>query len=228
MDALRLRHALPVAFVVLAGTLFAHSTAKAGVTLQYSQFSSDSTPASVLTATATFTVSGSQLTIAINNTSQYLIADLYFNTDTTLTGLAFNTSGATNSNWGISGTGASQSIGADGMGRYNFRITFGSGSSRLAAGTTTLVLDMTGTTTEATIGSKLSTIPPGTVRTLSVLKFEAGPGGDSAFGGSLTSPIPGPTPVPEPSTIALALSGLGPLVVIGLRRRLRRGNSTQS
>lgn len=181
--------------------------ARASVILDFSDFSSDETPVSALDAFVQFSVSAGQLFVGINNTSSYSIAQLYFNTDTTLTGLAFNASGATNSAWSVTGTGASQTLGADGMGRYNWLINFGSGSNRLASGSLmNLVFDMTGTTSEATIGSKLSINPPGKVMALAVIKFEAGPNDDSAFGGTTT------TRVPEPSSALLLGAGLVALI----------------
>src|SRR5438874_1038406 len=118
-----MQHSKKVLLTVAAVLLFGMtSRSQADTVLNFSQFSSDSTPTSALSATVTFKVAGSQLLIDIANTSAYKVAQLYFNTDTTLTGLAFNTAGATNPAWSISGTGTSQTLGADGMGNYNFLI----------------------------------------------------------------------------------------------------------
>ena len=209
----RLWRAASPMFLLLAICLMPCGTAQAGVTLRFSDFSSDSTPVSALRAEVDFTVAGSQLRIAIRNSSQYKIAKLFFNSDPTLSGLAF--AGSVNPAWSISGTGLSQTMNANGFGNYNWLVDFGTGHNRLEAGSTTeIVLNMTGTTSEATIATKLSSIPPGHDRAISVLKFEAGPGDDSAYGASISA-------VPEPATASLALSGLAASVFVGLYR-LRR------
>jgi hypothetical protein len=206
--------------------MLAAGQARASVTLRFSDYSSDSTPISAIPAEVTFTVSGSQLLIDINNLSSYGIRSLYFNTDTSLTGLSF--SGSVDPNWGISGTGTTQAIGADGMGRYNWEIEFGPPASSFlpAGGTTLLTLNMTGTTTEATIGSKLSTNPPGSVEALAVLKFQTGPNNDdSTFGGSVTRDPDDPPPVnevPAPATLIFAFLGLGMGGLAYARRKTTR------
>jgi hypothetical protein len=201
---------------LVGGMCLAALPAHATVNLDFSQLSSDSTPAAALDANVLFSVVGSQLLIDIQNNSLYSVADLYFNTDTDITGLAFNNAGATNAAWGVTG-GTSQAQGADGMGSYNWWVTFGSGSNRLGAGTTSLVFDMTttGPVTEGTIGTKFSINPPGSQTALGVLKFEAGPNDDSAFGGSTIATTT--STVPEPTSMALL--GLGALPLL---RRLRR------
>ena len=66
------------------------------------------------------------------------------------------------------------------------------------------------TTSEATIGSKVLTIPAGEIRALAAMKFESKPGGDSAFGATNTvAPLPG--------TCLFFASGL--LGLIAVRRR---------
>jgi hypothetical protein len=197
------------------------SPASAQTTLNFSQVSSDATNPAVLTAAVTFTVVGSQLKVDINNTSAFEIAQLYFNSDVTLTGLAFNAAGATNAAWSIAGTGASQSQAAGKFGSFNWLLDFGS-TTRLAAGSTTnLVLDMTGTTTEAGIAGKQSTTPPGDTPSLGALKFESGPQGDSAFGNS-NNTTTGPV-VPDGPGVLLFASGMMPL--LGFMRAVRRKNA---
>jgi hypothetical protein len=188
-----------VLLVLCAAAGLAPNRAEAAVVLSFSDGSSDETPASALTAEVKFEVIGSQLKVTITNTSEYRIAELGFNSDTTLTGLAFDPSGSTDGAWSVAGSGESQNHGMDGFGALNWHVDFGSGNTRLAAGsTTTLVFNMTGTTSESTIATKLSRIPPGERRAVSVIKFEAGPNDDSAYGSSGL--------VPEPSTALLALS----------------------
>ncbi len=200
-----------VAALVLLGGLATPATARAAVLLNFSDISSDLTPVSALRAQAIFQVVGNELRIGINNQSAYRIAGLYFNTDITLLGLSL-AAGQTPA-WSVQGTGLLQSHRADGMGLYNFFLDFGSGTDRLEAGWTFLTLRMNGLTGENVIGNKWSV---GSTRlAISVMKFEAGPGDDSAFGGTRT---PGINPVPEPSTVVLALSGLAAFGVAGLRR----------
>ena len=190
--------------------------ANATLTLQYSDFSSDETPASELTALVEFDVSGSELLIDIDNTSDFLIAQLYFNSDDTLKGLSF--AGTFNSAWSISGTGTSQALGADGFGNYNWLIDFDSGTNRLSSGLTQLTINMTGTTTEETIGSKLSGIPPGNTQAIAAMKFEAKsttPIGDSAFGATVTI-------VPEPATMLLFGSGLIGMAGLGRKKFFKK------
>lgn len=169
--------------------LFPLATVNATQILEFSDFSSEETIlASELSAQVKFTVSGEQLLIELDNTSDFSIAQLYFNSDSGLTGLNFAES--YNSNWSISGTGDSQDQNANGFGNYNWLIEFGSGDSRLSSGVTTnLRLNMTGTTSEGTIGSKLSGIPSGHTQAIATIKFEAGPDDDSAYGASIPDPV---------------------------------------
>lgn len=197
---------------------FAVDTGEASVILGFSEFSSEpDISASELTADATLTVAGPLLVVEINNRSEYLIAQFYFNTDSDLTGLELV---GGHDDWTVSGSGASQDIDADGFGKYNWLIDFGSGGGensepRLSSGITGLILNMTGTTSEGTIGSKLSIIPPGDTPAVAAMKFEANPSDESAYGTS------GAQPIPEPGTLLLLGSGLVGLVGYG-KLRFRR------
>jgi hypothetical protein len=161
--------------------LFVPGDSRADVITHFSQFSSDTTSPEDLTASVQYSISGSDLDITINNPSNYKIGQLYFNADSALSELSFDMSSYPNPAWSITG-GASQTQGADGFGRYNWLIDFGSGANRLGPGVTNLSLNMFGDTSEGTIATKLSTVPPGSIQAISAMKFEAGPEGDSAFG----------------------------------------------
>jgi hypothetical protein len=174
--------------VVIWG-LALHAGSQADVITHFSEFSSDATDDADLTASAQFSTSGSNLGITINNMSSFSIAQLFFNSDSAVSALSFDPLSSPNPAWSIAGAGASQGLGADGFGRYNWLIDFGSGGSRLGAGITNLSLGMTGVTSEATIATKFSVIPPGDVPAVAATKFEAGPGGDSAFGSAQATQV---------------------------------------
>jgi hypothetical protein len=206
---------------LLIASALAAPPAQADVTFRYSDFSSDQTPASVLDAEVTFQVSGSQLLITLVNLTatpyKYKIDQLFFNTDTTLTGLSF--ANHVPSSWDISGSGADQNQNAAGFGNYNWMIDFGSNRDQIQSGATkNLVLNMTGTTTEEAIRNKLSTIPPGHTQALSVVKFVSGPNGDSAYGATDKQRDNGAI-VPEPSSLTLMGLGAGLSGLAWLRRR---------
>jgi hypothetical protein len=188
------------------------ATAEGTAILGFSDYSSDETSPSDLDANVQFTVTGSQLIIDIDNQSDFQISQLYFNSDIDLTGLDFAAGSGANSKWKTQGGGDKQGKSADGFGKYNWLIDFGNDANRLPPGTTQLVLDMTGTTTEATIITKLSQIPPGDIQALAAIKFEAGPNADSAFGATITL-------VPEPTTFIVL--GVG-LLLLGLFYRKRQ------
>ena len=106
------------------------------------------------------------------------------------------------------------------MGNYNWFINFGTGAGWIGPGASRLVtLNMTGTTSEAPFASKYSINPPGSVTALGVLKFQAGPGGNSAFGGSRLTV----TPTPEPSVSLLFAAG-----ALGLIRARRRKKTSET
>jgi hypothetical protein len=180
--------------------------------LPFSDLTSDNTLPADLPATVTFSTSGNQLIIDIQNDADFQIAQLYFNADPTLTDLTFDPASSPLDTWSIAGRVTDPQDVKSPFGSFDWLIDFGSGpKNRLPSGPTRLVLDMTGTTTEGAIATTFSTHPPGNTSVLAVLKFEAGPGDDSAFAGTL---------VPEPATCALMLGGL--VLVCGSRRHRRR------
>jgi hypothetical protein len=214
----RARHlaARLLALVALTATCALAAPAHAATQLTFSTKSSDATPAAALAATATFNVVGNQLQIAINNTSAYEIADLYFNADPTLTGLALVGGDAA---WSVTG-GAVQAQNAGGFGDYNYRVDFGNGQTFLGNGVTNLLFNMTGATTEAGIAGTYGANPSNNANlALAVMKFQSGPGDDSAFGATDQTPI-GSTGdlAPEGDSTVLLACGLLPFVFL-LRRR---------
>lgn len=176
------RHRLLVRSLTLLAMAFAcglAAPAEAACQLTFSTKSSDSTPASALSATATFNVVGNQLHVDVNNTSAYEIAELYFNTDATLTNLALV---GGNAAWSVDGGGA-QTQNAGPYGSFNYRVDFGNGQTFLGSGVTNLVFDMTGTTSEFAICNTFGANPSNNDNlAIAVIKFQSGPGDDSAFG----------------------------------------------
>ncbi len=69
--------------------LISPGRASASITQVFSQLSSDSTPTSAIPVQVTYTVTGSQLRINLEDLSTYSLTRLFFNSDTTLTGLSF-------------------------------------------------------------------------------------------------------------------------------------------
>ncbi|MEE9607670.1 MAG: PEP-CTERM sorting domain-containing protein, partial [Myxococcota bacterium] len=191
----------------------------AGATLiQLSEMSSDETSASDLSALVDIAVSGTELTIVLENQSQYAITDFYFNASGSVSVLSLSSieiasidqTAAWSAEVNLTATG----FGADGFGAYDVHVF---NTDNLSA-TTQIEIAQTGTF-KFTVNSgldmldfvELSTIPPGEFQKLFSAKFQAGPGDDSAFGGSASV-------VPEPT--APLLFGVGCLVVgAALRRR---------
>jgi hypothetical protein len=191
----------------------------AGATLiQLSEMSSDSTPASALSALVEISVSGTELTIEIENQSQYAIVDFYFNASSDVSVVSLNSveiaSVDQTASWADEVDLTAAGFGADGFGLYDVHVF---NTDPLSA-TTQIEIGQTGTfafTVNAGLDMldfvELSTVPPGESQKLFAAKFQAGPGGDSAFGGAASV-------VPEPS--APVLFGVGCLVAgTALRRR---------
>lgn len=202
-------------------SLFVSGTAEATVTHTFSGASSDETDPDDLTAAVNFTA-GTNLEIDISNLSLFSIAQLYFNANGTIGSLAFDSGSSPNANWSIT-QGPSNNTKADGFGTFEWLIDFGSGSDRLLGGTTNLILDMATSASaeaiETAIKTTLSVPPPPDNLAFAALKFEAGPGGDSAFGSTVGDGDSSGNPIPEPSTLMLFIIGIFGVVGYAWRRR---------
>lgn len=194
--------------------------ASADVTLTFSDYTNPPGADPVPTATATFAVTGAELAITVSNTSASALTVLYFNTDEMLTGLtplAPAPQPDPYASWFPEGSGASQDWEATPFGRFNWYVNFG--DDFIPAGETrTFLALMTGTTTEETIGSKLSDVSESSATpVLAAAEFL---GGDSFVLGATVSATTGggdPNPVPAPAGLPLFAAGL--LGVAWLRRR---------
>lgn len=201
------------------------SASVSATTLYLSEYSSDDTPASELTATANFSVMGSTLTLTVTNlthtvTSGYNMNQLYFNTsnDVTnlmLTGAYGSVDGDNLSAWTLNAATGGQSTAtkADGFGKFDWSLLDGVNGNpstiypaEVQTFTLAIFCGMGSTCDEFDFGWEYSSGRGEHVRVAA--KFISGPHGDSAFGGT--------TIIPEPSTAALL--GLG-LAALARRRR---------
>jgi len=202
---------------IAAIALLVASSASATV-IQLSEMSSDETPASALSALVNISVSGTELTITLENQSDYAITDFYFNASTDVSVLSLTSveiaSVDQTAAWDDVVDLTASGFGADGMGLFDAHVF---NTDPLSA-TTQIEIGQTATFTFAINSGlsamdfvELSTNPPGEFEKLFVAKFQAGPGGDSAYGGSAA-------PVPEPSAALLFFAGF--LVTgVAVRRR---------
>ncbi len=182
--------------------------ARAGVVLTLSDLSSDETSPDDLSATLTFSVSGTSLDLIATNatslTDGFDITEIYFNTTSQITGL---TLGAGGSGWTLL---ADQS--ADGFGTFDYVLLNDTGNDlfEIAPGESrafTLGIAGSGFYTDADFTTQLSSVPPGSHEAIAAAKFVSGPGDDSAFGAV----------IPEPATGLLMLTAIA--LLSGRRRR---------
>lgn len=182
------------------------SQAQAALVYTFSDLSSDATPASVLDAMLTFSVtstgaiSGNDLlTLTLDNQTTapnaFSINEVYFNFTGDHSGFGIET-GTTGLTHGP--------INADGFGNFDIKLD---GFVLASGGTSVWTIDLGLTGITDSDFNDLSSIPPGNTQTFAALKFAQGPGDDSAFGAV----------VPVPAAVWLFGSGL--LGLIGIARR---------
>jgi len=188
------------------------SQAQAALVYTFSDLSSDSTPASDLDATLTFTVTseGSAslndlLTLTLDNQTTapnaFNINELYFNFNGSHAG--FNIESDPFTTTLTHGNGTSTTA-ANGFGSFDIKLD---GFSLASGGSAIWTIDLGLTGVTNSDFNALSLIPPGDVQTFAALKFVMGPGDDSAFGAV----------VPVPAAVWLFGSGL--IGLIGVARR---------
>jgi hypothetical protein len=198
-------------FVGAIGLLALATGVRGEMVLTLSDLSSDETTAEDLDARLVFEVVGDALTLtAINDTlppAGFDITAIYFNASPKIAGLSLAPS--------LQGWDLHTNRKADGFGRFDFAIISDLGNDPLEIApqdslTFTLAISGQPSVAVADFTSDFSTIPPGDHPVLAAVKFQNGPGDDSAFGGV----------VPEPGTLLLAMLGV---TLLGRRRRPRPG-----
>jgi MYXO-CTERM domain-containing protein len=226
VDVMRRGRILGRGAALLCAAIVLPSASASATTLLLSEFSSDGTPATDLTALFNFSVIGSTLTFTVTNqtqttTSGYNMNQLYFNTSTdvtdlTLTGASGSQDGPNLSMWTLYAKNKNVTK-AEGFGKFDWALKDSldgdlSTIQPTEVQTFTLALTCAGGATcdNLDFGLELS-VGPGT-HVLGAAQFVAGPGDDSAFGGTTTTI----TTTPEPSPAALL--GLG-LLALALHRR---------
>ncbi len=169
--------------------------------LQLSDVSSDETPASVLDALLTFSVTGDVLTLTVTNEtsapSEFNINQVYFNATDNVTGLTLDPD--------VPGWRLFTEEKAGKLGTHDFALIgpVGNGDPDLIVPLESVdfVFDITGLGpfSDSDFTTEFSEIPTGDTPTLAAAKFVNGPGDDSALGGV----------VPVPGAALLAVFGLG-------------------
>lgn len=209
--------------VALVGLYIAPAASASTIIL--SEYSADSTPASVLDATLDFTITDiAELTFSVTNDTtapdEYDMNMLFFNATSNVTGLTLQvvrSSGGEDpppEEWVLEvAAGSSGPTKANGFGIFDYALIDGVGPDphQIAPGETLeFVMDITGTGPfyDWNFSSELSAPYAGDIQVVAAAKFVDGPSGDSGYGGT----------IPEPGTFSLlVLAGLG----LTVRRRRR-------
>ncbi len=172
------------------------------ITIELSEFSSDETDASLLSATVSYSVAGNVLTVSVTNDTaginSYTISEVWFNFGGGVTGVS---DGGQPTGWIFQGPTL-----VDGFGIFDFGSADGVGNDPdlIQPGETLdFVFNFTGTA-----GVKDFTTALSTEGLAVAAKFITGPGDDSAWGAS----------IPAPGVLAL----LGVAGLVGTRGRRRR------
>jgi hypothetical protein len=200
-------------FIPVILIIFLAVPAGAG-TLTLSQFSSDSTPASVLDARFQFEVDGTELTLTVfNDTTSpnaYYINEIYWNSfsDVFLTPTSSNMLGGDPDDWSFATDQAAAPFGV-----FDFALTGGDGNHApqiAPGGDVEFIFSMSSAVSQTDFITGWSTLPPGDIEALAAAKFVRGPGDDSARGAA--TPIPG----------TFLLFGSGIVGLAAFKRKLKK------
>jgi len=175
---------------VAACALAVSHSASAAATINLSTHSSNSTDASLLSAEFRFEVIGMMLTLTVTNQTiapdDFFINQIYFNGPSSLSSLTLTSPPA---GWALHTDEP-----ADGFGVFDYALIdgVGSDSSTIASGESLMFeFSMSGSAGDFDFVSHFSSVPPGSMPMIVAAKFVAGPGNDSAFGGT-NEPVPAP------------------------------------
>jgi hypothetical protein len=208
----------------VAVMFLAASAVNADMLVSLSERSSDSTPASNLTAQLQFNLTGNLLTLTVDNQTAnphaFSMNEIYFNASSNVTGLALATPVE---GWSVEFSQGTKdnSYKADGFGKFDVALTDGVGANghQIApGGTSTFQFTVTGTNlSDINFASELSDPVGSNPGYVAAGKFVMGPGDDSAFGASTSTSVT--SVLPEPATMALMAFGLAPMFLKRMRRR---------
>lgn len=209
--------------VALVGLYMAPAASASTIIL--SEYSSDTTPASVLDATLDFTITDiTELTLSVTNDTtapdEFEMNMMFFNATDNVTGLTLQivrSSGGEDpppEEWVLEvEAGTSGPTKVDGFGIFDYALIDGVGPDPhqiMPGETLEFVMDIAGTGPFYSwqFSTELSAPYAGEIQAAGAAKFVDGPSGDSAFGAT----------IPEPGTFSLlVLAGLG----LTVRRRRR-------
>jgi hypothetical protein len=181
-------------------------------------YTTDSTPAEDLDATVEFSLTGSNLTIVVTNSTDgpdsgmdngYDITRVYFNATDNILGLTLE---EPDFGWVLYSLGNKTKAG--GLGQFDYALRGKIGSSPIIVeGESSKTFNLSVTHDGSGISasdfySELSSRPPGNNPMLVAAKFQRGPNDDSAFGG---------TDTPEPATITIL--GIGSMFLLMKRKK---------